>query len=891
MKRSLLPMFGISARHSAVGAGVFLVCCLFSPGLQAATTGYWNTNTGANWEASANWLDDVVPDGPGDSAHLTYDLDGARSILLGNRRILGELVVGDSGDAFAAYSLVGGRPNFAKLAFDTGGAGSARLSVPEAGGAATNFISTIVHLCDDLVIHTGNADLAVPQMTLSGQVAEIGGARSLTKTGPGTLTLSAGNAFSGGFRIEEGQVIANGFQGAIGVGPVIVEDGGQAVINASSMADFTLEGSGYDNSADPGALHGALLLADRCGINGNVSIGAAGARIGVANGGRAFILGSLSGAGDLEINDPDIYPASSGQADIPGFLTLHGDASGYTGKLELAFGGFGFSGAFGGSIGVDSEYPFTSLETGSSIAGGLSLASGEDPLTLRLGAETLTIGGTLKLDGVTTVVPTAFPAPGQSSHVLMTYAALEGDGELDFDPYDYRGAPVLEVGPQSAVVTGFQGQLRTWNGWENNYWSTWDDDSNWDEGDEAFKTGDTVVFPEETAGVVELDGTLYPASIHIDSDFYDYVFKGQGGIAGSCGITKDGEASVTLGGKNSFTGPVQVNAGTLKLGDAFALGHTSGVTVAAGATLDLNGQTAFTMGRTMDVTLEGTGSEGQGALISSINVTLSGSGKTGVRNVTLTGDATIGCPTGKGFDMGTNGVIHGGGHTLTKTGGGTLVLMGGARDLNLVIEEGIVMGFGSNPFGDHLTIHGGATATAGNLDTYSSNVTIKSGGKIAHGTGTISQWTGAFTAEGDVLLENRNTIVTALEVHADFEVPGDLLRTGGGNIIVAGNLDVKGNVLIDGGMLMLGDGGTKGSLGPTAGVTLTDNYNGLLTSLQFNRRDDWTFPNSVTGTGSINKLGAGCMTLTGDCSHNGAIKVTEGGLVVNGRLSGGGKSR
>ena len=59
----------------------------------------------------------------------------------------------------------------------------------------------------------------------------------------------------------------------------------------------------------------------------------------------------------------------------------------------------------------------------------------------------------------------------------------------------------------------------------------------------------------------------------------------------SLALTKLGPNTLTLGGDNTFSGGVTVNAGTLQLGNASALG-SGGLTVNSGATVDLNGYSA-----------------------------------------------------------------------------------------------------------------------------------------------------------------------------------------------------------------------------------------------------------------------------------------------------------
>ena len=81
-------------------------------------------------------------------------------------------------------------------------------------------------------------------------------------------------------------------------------------------------------------------------------------------------------------------------------------------------------------------------------------------------------------------------------------------------------------------------------------------------------------------------------------------------IQGSGGLTKTGAGILTLSGANTFTGQTNVNVGTLKLGNASALGTAAGNTVVStGAVLDLGG-----FSTTDPLSLIGSGIGGTGAL-------------------------------------------------------------------------------------------------------------------------------------------------------------------------------------------------------------------------------------------------------------------------------------
>ena len=848
------------------------------PGAALAVTGTWNVDSASSWSTAANWLGGVIPNGVGHTAELTFNITANRTISLSGDKTVGNLLIGDRTASFFGYSLNAGTPSNSRLIFDQTGDDNATLTVPDVGGSVSNVLSSTVLLRDNLVIDTRFGNSSSPQITLSGYVVEDGTPRSILKAGPGILVVSGSNNFSGGVQINAGRVTCNTQLRALGGGAIQVAAGGQLYLNtASCLADVTLAGNGYTNPADTGAQQGSLRFENLRGIVGNVTIAQSGARIGGNTTALGFISGNLSGSGDLEVNST---------ATTTGGLSLLGSAAGYTGTLYLARGGFRFDQAFGGSIDVASAGASTVLATGTSLGGDLILDSSLTQAVLRNTNGTLAIAGKLELFGNTILLPSRLPDPGQSTLTIMTYAAKEGDGGLLFDPTGYRGSPVLQVGPTAAQITGLDVQTRTWNPQPARIWSI-SNDTNWSGGDGLFRQGDAVVFTDAGAGAVNLSGVLNPSSILFsNTDVNDYTVTGSGtldGLAG--GIRKTGDAWLTLGGSNTFSGPVSVEGGRLILGSTLALGLTSGVTVAEGAVLDLNGQLLIGAGRQFDVSLAGQGDAGQGALTNAgPTIQFQGSPRSGVRNVTLTADASIGCDSGKMFDIGGNGVVDGQNHTLTKVGAGQLYLLGAARNLNLVVNEGIVSGFGPDPFGTNLTIRANGTASAATQGIYSSHVTFESGGTLSHAVGTLSKWTGTITCQGNVNFSNGNTSSTTLEIVSGFHVPGNLNRSGGGQVQFSGDVTVAGSATVDGGNLILGSGETNGSLTATEGIQLT----AALSRLVFDRAADLTLGSTIGGVGGITKNGPNVLTLQADNSYTGTTTVNAGTLRVEGVHGGSG---
>src|SRR5439155_15465515 len=116
-----------------------------------------------------------------------------------------------------------------------------------------------------------------------------------------------------------------------------------------------------------------------------------------------------------------------------------------------------------------------------------------------------------------------------------------------------------------------------------------------------------------------------------------------GTISGSGGLTKVGGGILTLNAANTYIGPTEINAGTLQTGIANALSTATAVTVASGATFDLN---SF--------------NQSIGSLAGGGNVAL------GAATLTTGNDGTA--TTFSGAIGGSGG--------LTKVGGGTFTLSG-----------------------------------------------------------------------------------------------------------------------------------------------------------------------------------------------------------------------
>jgi fibronectin-binding autotransporter adhesin len=226
---------------------------------------------------------------------------------------------------------------------------------------------------------------------------------------------------------------------------------------------------------------------------------------------------------------------------------------------------------------------------------------------------------------------------------------------------------------------------------------------------------------------------LVLAPMSSDIILYSFIVDG---TSGASAVTVAGNNSVTFAGANTYTGPTNVNSGTLILTNTSALGGTAvGTTVSSGATLDV--QTSID---TEALVVTGTGAGGNGALITS-----TGTGTVGGA-VTLGGNTTVG---GAGI-LTINGAVsdNGAGVGLTKIGPGTLTLAGANTVTGTsAVSAGTLEVTGNSTLGAFSVANTGAlnlNVTSGSSTI--AGVTVATGGTF--NTTTASSSTGAVSIAG-----------------------------------------------------------------------------------------------------------------------------------------------
>ncbi|MBN2579460.1 MAG: autotransporter-associated beta strand repeat-containing protein, partial [Pirellulales bacterium] len=145
---------------------------------------------------------------------------------------------------------------------------------------------------------------------------------------------------------------------------------------------------------------------------------------------------------------------------------------------------------------------------------------------------------------------------------------------------------------------------------------------------------------------------------------------------------------------------------------------------------------------------------------------------------------------------------------------------------------------------------------------------IGDGGDSGNVTGTVTNYS--------ILVFDRADDFTC---SATLNGTGILKKNGAGTMTITNNNPLSGTTTINAGALQWGDGGAGGGV---AG-NVTDNA-----ALIVNRADSFTYSGVLSGTGTLEKKGAGTMILTKNNSFSGLTTITAGTLQLgNGGFVGG----
>ncbi len=294
---------------------------------------------------------------------------------------------------------------------------------------------------------------------------------------------------------------------------------------------------------------------------------------------------------------------------------------------------------------------------------------------------------------------------------------------------------------------------------------------------------------------------------------------GNGGSAGNkWTLSKTGAGTLTLSAANSYSGGTNVTGGTVSISSDANLGNGGTVALGDGTGID------FTAGGTYS------------------------------HDITVAGDPTF--TVGTGLTVTQSGQIADGatpGDVEVK-GGGTLVLSNALNSYSggTTVTEGSILSIGAGgALGD---VAGGLTlgdATTGGTLATTVGFTTARDISLGAGGGTIDTASGVTT-----------------ELSGDLGGAGDLTKSGLGTLVLSGTNSHTGATTVDAGTLQ----------GTTATLTgaITDNAN-----VTFDQSTAGTYGGVLSGSGSLTKIGAGTLTLTGANGYGGGTHLDGGTLSIS----------
>ena len=414
-----------------------------------------------------------------------------------------------------------------------------------------------------------------------------------------------------------------------------------------------------------------------------------------------------------------------------------------------------------------------------------------------------------------------------------------------------------------------------------------------------FLNGDSVVFSQ--AADVRLRGKVEPASVKINLSSGTLRFLAEDAdacLAGKTALAIDAPGgAVEIHTANTFTGGTQMSAGALSLGHALALG--SGKVVLSGGSLDFN---ALAVANAVQVKgavalLGGASYAGALELVSgslsgdALNVAGDMQVKSGSISNALVGSGCV-VKSGSGSVLLSGESSYSGG---TRVSGGTLQL-GSAQALGsgeVTITSG-TLDAADHAFANALTVEGTVTLHAAE---YGGVLTLKSGrinGSVLHlaqdatlQSGTVAlQLSGTAgvvkSGSGSVTLSAANSYAGDTLVQAGTLTLGHAAAAGTGIIVLQGGTLSMSGKAVENSLLVQGSATVKGGSSFTGALTLqAGSLKGETLQLVADAALlDGSVANVLKGSGGVQKLSSGSVTLSAANSYSGGTLVQAGTLVA-----------
>ncbi|WP_165357412.1 autotransporter-associated beta strand repeat-containing protein, partial [Sphingosinicella sp. CPCC 101087] len=773
------------------------------------------------------------------------------------------------------------------------------------------------------------------------------GPGALIKRGAGTLVLSGANGSTGETRVEAG-VLRSGSATSFTNGRRLL---------MSNVAGALFDLNGFD--ATFSALDGGGLL------GGNIALGDA--TLTLLNTETRTYGGTISGSGSLVKAGSQNQGLSGCGSSYTGSTTINsgtlfvscltdgltnssiGASSNDASNLVLNGGALQYSGT-----GDSTDRRFTlggSARINASGTGAVAFTSTAAVTLAGPGARTLTLGGTNTGDNVlaaqltdadgggVTSLTKAEAGTWRLSNADSTYTGVTSilGGVLSVDKLA-DGGLASSIGRSTLdaanLVIGSGSTLRyTGAGDSTNRLFTLQTGVTFIEssgtGAIAFTNTGTMGFQGNGTRIFALGGTNTGVNV-MGVSITD-------GTGGATTVAKNDAGNWYLTGNSTYTGPTNINAGTLFIGNGGTTGSitsntvnvtglgalgfdrsdtvtyagtiqgSGGVTQAGTGTTILTGDNLYSGGTTISA---GILQLGNGGATGSILGNVANSGTLAFnRNNSYTFDGTI---TGTGtiaqIGSGTTTLTAANNAGTTRIGAGTLnvngalttqdIAMAGTSTLNVNATMGAFLGGTASLTGDAgastINVAGGATLRAagdlgGGSDTVNLTGTLATGGSVLNlGLGDDSlvindgATIGGARIDGGGGVDDLRVVVNNASSPPTLDsgsVSGfeSLTKQGTASLILTGAHDFSDGVVVEAGRLAIGDGTTASS------ITGDIRNEG---TVDFLNSADQTYGGTLTGSGRLQKQFGGTLVLTGNNAYTGNTDVLSGMLIVNGDQSG-----
>ncbi|WP_419816090.1 autotransporter-associated beta strand repeat-containing protein [Glacieibacterium sp.] len=648
--------------------------------------------------------------------------------------------------------------------------------------------------------------------------------------GPGTLLLSGANDFGGTTYLTSG-TLGVGTNTALGSSLLRVS----AATTLKAYAPVTLGNSvridnavlTVDTDAFAVTLNGPVRDVSATQTGALVKTGSGTLTLGVANtysGGTILKDGTVSVANDNRLgNVAGALVFDGGNLRVTGTsfnstnraIQLLGNGAITIGNSLNTFvltqaitGGGGLTKLGNGALALNAANLFGG---GVILDGGVMIVGSNDAL----GSGVLTMTSGTLVTGVS--------ALDLGNDVVLGAAAFDTDGNQLTLSGDLSGGGVLaKIGAGVLILNG-----------SNSYTggSTIDEGDVYIGANGALGTG-TATFAANTNLTATVDATLdnsltLSGAIVVDDGGHAFTLNSV--IDGSGPVTKRGSGTVALNGGNSFTGGIDLEGGTILVGNDTALGAASGtLTMHAGTTLKAN------------------------------------SGIQLANQIDLDGDATI---ESSGTSLSLNGVVGGTG-ILTKTGVGSLFL--GASNtysngtlLNqggIEFDHGDAFGTGAITMADDTALSSDGSNTLANGIVLLGRARINSNGPLLTLDGEISGALGRVEFSGSTIALGVNSYGGGTSVDDVVIQLGDDASFGTGTVSLLANASLQN---VSGSTRSLGNVFTLDAAGIVVGGS-----------------DDIELSQIITGGFGFTKTGANTLTLAAANSYLGDTHLDAGRIII-----------